>query len=575
MAYDATAKALGIKAIGTVESGLDYTAINYNDPITVGVMQWYGTRAASLLRRMRTAGQGASHFDVSGSTNTPNKWRTVGGAGVITQASDGVTLTQNSGTANPYIEPSNNTAFTGKRTFEFTAVVSVSVAIRVRAWVYPGTGATGPGVPAWTQITPAMGKQTLTFRGEYDGVAGSFVRFIVYMAGATATVAPMNAAFTVHSAKAVTVGSWTGVAPSIESALDAHGDSDVWWNDRFLTKAEGESLRPVLAANKAIQNTVSIEDMEVYKNSAVSLGIDPEGNTQMMLLFFTALHQSPARARRLIATIGPSSSFDRLLSALLNEEVFKRYRTRYNTAAQIILSGDTSGVETPPPPVDPADPGGDVGTAPGDTGATQANGGLRNVRKVGDVLYISSDAGTIRAPVLPNGEWLVSRGGSTTPPVVPPTPEPNPEVPVPPTGAGEDVLAALAKFMTDRVGKYAYSQGGTRMEPDKNNYTDCSGLVRYAYQKVTGVEVGTYTVEQLNKGTRVLAGSGAVDESKLKIGDLVLYNWRGGRDSVDHVEMYIGNGQVCGHGGPGNGPTVKTLQGPAGNALNWYVNRYV
>lgn len=55
MAWDATAKKVAIKAIGQVESSLNYAAINYNDPITVGMAQWYGTRAAAILNRMRAA----------------------------------------------------------------------------------------------------------------------------------------------------------------------------------------------------------------------------------------------------------------------------------------------------------------------------------------------------------------------------------------------------------------------------------------------------------------------------------------------------------------------------------------
>lgn len=39
--------------IGEVESNWSWTAVNYNDPITIGMMQWYGTRAAGLLNRMR------------------------------------------------------------------------------------------------------------------------------------------------------------------------------------------------------------------------------------------------------------------------------------------------------------------------------------------------------------------------------------------------------------------------------------------------------------------------------------------------------------------------------------------
>ena len=40
--------------IGKVESGNSWTAVNYNDPITLGMMQWYGTRAYGLLDKGRS-----------------------------------------------------------------------------------------------------------------------------------------------------------------------------------------------------------------------------------------------------------------------------------------------------------------------------------------------------------------------------------------------------------------------------------------------------------------------------------------------------------------------------------------
>lgn len=40
--------------IGEVESNWNWQSVNYNDPITIGMMQWYGTRAAALLNRMHS-----------------------------------------------------------------------------------------------------------------------------------------------------------------------------------------------------------------------------------------------------------------------------------------------------------------------------------------------------------------------------------------------------------------------------------------------------------------------------------------------------------------------------------------
>jgi murein DD-endopeptidase MepM/ murein hydrolase activator NlpD len=59
MTYDATAQKLAVKVIGTVESNLNYSAVNYGDPITVGIAQWYGVRAAALLCRLRDQNPGA------------------------------------------------------------------------------------------------------------------------------------------------------------------------------------------------------------------------------------------------------------------------------------------------------------------------------------------------------------------------------------------------------------------------------------------------------------------------------------------------------------------------------------
>ena len=53
MAWDAKAKAVAIKAIGTVESNMRYDGIYHTDPITIGIGQWFGPRAYGLLARIK------------------------------------------------------------------------------------------------------------------------------------------------------------------------------------------------------------------------------------------------------------------------------------------------------------------------------------------------------------------------------------------------------------------------------------------------------------------------------------------------------------------------------------------
>ena len=65
MTWDDTAKKVAIKSIGQTEANMDYGAINPTDPISIGLFQWYGTRAAGLLQSIKTSGtwSGLSQLD--------------------------------------------------------------------------------------------------------------------------------------------------------------------------------------------------------------------------------------------------------------------------------------------------------------------------------------------------------------------------------------------------------------------------------------------------------------------------------------------------------------------------------
>ena len=111
-------------------------------------------------------------------------------------------------------------------------------------------------------------------------------------------------------------------------------------------------------------------------------------------------------------------------------------------------------------------------------------------------------------------------------------------------------------------------------------FGDCSSTVAHILQNSIGVNPGGNTAAQLGTGKMVLEknpGVQGVDESKLRPGDLLLYqrlgNYTKGRKKrVGHVEMYIGGGKRLGHGG-GIGPKITDLQG--GDSANLIqVNRY-
>ena len=420
MAYDLHHQKLGIKAIGTVESNLTYDSINFNDPITVGVAQWYGTRAANILNQMRVS------------------------------------------------------------------------------------------------------------------------------------------------------GTWTGVQASLTNDLINQSETSTWWNTRYLTRLEGESVKASLLANKEIQNTQFITDLDSYVASATRNGMDAENNTLAVLFFASMYHQSPRSALRVLASVGPGSSLDRLHAAALNDSVLGQYRTRQNTVRTILLAGDTSGVDGPSDPSPDPNEGGD---SSGDDPTQRTLGNIKYLEQWRDQFFIvMTDGQRLLAYPDGNGHWIPkinTEVGADVPAPAPVDPQ------VPPSADVQTKLDALMAFARSKVGVYAYSQGAARLTPDKYMYTDCSGFTYHCYKTVLNITLGTYTGAQYTQGTRIVAGSGDVPLNLLRLGDCIYFNWTGGRSTVDHVEMYNGNGEEIGHGGPGAGPTIKSLQGSANRAVNWYVQRFV
>lgn len=426
MVYDSAAQKLAIKAIGTVESNLNYQAVNYNDPITVGIMQWYGTRAAGLLNRIR----------------------------------------------------------------------------------------------------------------------------------------------------AENAGSWVGVASSVTADIDAHPANDSqFWTNRYLTRAEGESLKPVLENNRAIQNQQAADDLNGYVDTAVRNGFDKDGNTNAMIFFFVMYHQNPRRALNIVSSLGPQSDIDRLYVGTTNDPVWSSYRTRYARARDIIKSGDSSGVDdipgtVAPPEVEPDDDGQGAGTSAPD-------GPVKYLEVVGDNILIHLKTGgkiwayhAVAGRFFPGGAVADPNTGGEVPP---PPENPNPEVP--PSAGASEVQAALVKFILDRLNRYAYSQGSTRLTPESHMRTDCSGLMNFAYKSVANMDIGTYTGNQYNKGQSIYSGPGSgLTEAIMQPGDLVF----NGNSSAKpkHVEMYIGGGETAGHGGPGSGPIRKPLSIRFGQPWIW-VRRHV
>lgn len=121
----------------------------------------------------------------------------------------------------------------------------------------------------------------------------------------------------------------------------------------------------------------------------------------------------------------------------------------------------------------------------------------------------------------------------------------------------------VVNAIESREGKNQYTQSSKR-DQVASGYGDCSSTTRWAYKSTLGIDIGVNTEAQikskLGKDVELTISNGIPDETKMLPGDCLYFR---GNDSsrtkgVGHVEMYVGNGQITGHGS-GIGPTRKNM----------------
>lgn len=123
------------------------------------------------------------------------------------------------------------------------------------------------------------------------------------------------------------------------------------------------------------------------------------------------------------------------------------------------------------------------------------------------------------------------------------------------------VQKQLVAQMKSVEGKLKYAQNNAKYPGSRNpddGSGDCSSTVQWAYKKVTGKDIGDWTGAQNESSATTFIEQphtrSAFDESKLQLGDILLY----GNNAGAHVEMYYGNGKTIGHGS-GYGPKIKDI----------------
>ncbi len=119
----------------------------------------------------------------------------------------------------------------------------------------------------------------------------------------------------------------------------------------------------------------------------------------------------------------------------------------------------------------------------------------------------------------------------------------------------------VVQFVLSREGKNEYTQDEENRYRVDSGFSDCSSLVQWAYRKI-GMEIGEDTGEQIKHGVWIMRGTQCPIERWMLPGDLLFFatDYDNGRmERVGHVEMYVGNGEISGHG-ESCGPVRKSMQ---------------
>lgn len=368
--------------------------------------------------------------------------------------------------------------------------------------------------------------------------------------------------------KTETPDDYAKLADSLKSSVDAHPGEVDWWESRYLTQAEGNSwvMASSSQSNHHLQEDHAINLFSRYIDILEGWGMS-QANPKPLIYAMSMYHQAPNWAGKVIGSCGGNADLDLVHSTAMNSN-FSRYKNRYTTNYNRLREWDGQS----PPPDFGQDGTIQIGGNP--SGIETIASQISYIRQTGDMLVMYGK-GELENGLLfyPSAgfTWTPSRNVSGT------------SIDGGWTGGGSEsgsaAALAICELYRSWADKFAYGQGGGRLDPEASGYGDCSSTIWKAYQQVAGVDVGTWTGEMLGKGTLIAEGNSlpALPVSIMQPADLVLIQRRNNPD-YNHVELYMGNNELWGHGGPDNGPdsSGEASSYTGGSTLTrWQVRRYL
>lgn len=339
------------------------------------------------------------------------------------------------------------------------------------------------------------------------------------------------------------------------------------WNTKYFTDAEAQNLMSnVLGTTECIETQMKLWNMDLESDYIPLLQSHSLTDVKGSIFALSIYHQSPQAFYQIVNAVG-NGNIDQWLIGALNNSIVGAYSNRQNTVYQKLNEWDGASA----PPDGWANANGetiDIGGNQNWGGGNFEGGGTENPFSV-EIKSLEKIGKELRLNILLNNEknktvCFVKESPSLWVPYnktyyglaeseeQPLPPSQNPSVDI---NANEK---KLVETMRSRIGKNVYTQNMNLRQLCGEGYSDCSALCWWVYQQI-GYNIGTWTGAQLEDGELIQTlgnGGSGFDPSLYRPGDLFLIYWGLDYSGFDHVEMWMDDNTLCGHGS-GMGPTIK------------------
>lgn len=344
--------------------------------------------------------------------------------------------------------------------------------------------------------------------------------------------------------------SYAKLSSRLRTKLENDGPTAQSWTGFYLNQEDSKSWADSAedSENHQIQQALFLEDVEGYKTTLASWGLDVEGNVKATIYWMSAYHQNPSFCNNVMGAVGDNTNLSTIRSGILSHRVLGQYPNRYNTIYDRLVAWD--GVSAPPDfgQVDEFQ----EGLSPTAQGSNMAQPvtGIRYLQRRGDNIMVFSED-------YPQGMMCVKTNGDLWVPFTSNTQVEMPNTEEGITGGSPSLFEQCKQTWIDwaNAGGFGYGgDGASDKYPETSRNTSCAACIWAALNKHNSDIcdwMAIYCPDLQKQGKLIYHTTGyndiRVPVEQMLPGDLILMDY-GGNGRADHVDWYFGNGVVWGAG---------------------------